>query len=150
MKNVLIALLLLALAGCQTPDREIRADIASKAQEDLNFSGLSYTVKAGVVEFNGRCPSDKALAKIKQKISNIHVIKAVHYHVKIGQVVLDTLTPVRLQTDSLLAQYPQTVALVDTAGMVIKGPVTAQQRTQLISALHKQYNGKIVDSLTVR
>src|SRR4051812_37893966 len=86
MKKTLIALVLLALAGCQTSDEEIRADIAGKAQQDLNFTGLHYTVKNGIVDFYGRCPSDKAFAKIRQTIKNIHVIKAVHYRVSVAPV----------------------------------------------------------------
>src|SRR3954466_5058236 len=107
MKKILIALVVLALAGCQASDEEIRADIAAKAEQDLNFSGLDYTVRAGVVDFRGRVPSEKAFAKIRQTISNIHVIKAVHYNVSIVPVVLDTLMLIKLQADSLLAKYPE-------------------------------------------
>jgi hypothetical protein len=149
MKKTLIALVLLALAGCQTSDEEIRADIAGKAQQDLNFSGLIYTVKNGIVNFYGRCPSDKALKKIQQTIKNIHVIKAVRYQVGIAPVVLDTMTPVKLQIDSVLGGYPLVNARVDSGGATLKGQVKAPARTKLIKALRQIHLKAIKDSLSV-
>jgi hypothetical protein len=150
MKKIGIALIVLALASCQASDQEIRADIAGKAQQDLNFSNLDYTVQAGVVNFQGRCPSEKALAKIKQTIANIHVIKAVHYQVTIAPVVLDTLTLVKLQADSLLAQYPAVTAQVYPAGITLKGNVTAVERAKLLQAFRRPHIGTVIDSLNVR
>lgn len=149
MKKTLIALIMLAMAGCQTSDEEIRADIAGKAQQDLNFSGLKYTVKNGIVDFYGKCPSDKALAKIQQTIKNIHVIKAVDYHVNITPVRLDALTPIKLQVDSVLGGYPLVNAQVDSAGAILKGEVKAAGRRKLIKALRKIPLKSIKDSLTV-
>src|SRR4051812_13480533 len=100
MKKITIAFIALVLAGCQTSDQEIRADIAGKAQQDLNFAGLQYTVANGVVNFTGSCPSTQAFAKIRQTVKNIHVIKAVNYNVHISPVIIDSITRVKLQTDS--------------------------------------------------
>ena len=147
MKKILIALIMLAMAGCQTSDEEIRADIAGKAQQDLNFTGLNYTVKNGIVDFYGNCPSDKALEKIKQTIKNIHVIKGVEYHVNITPVTLDTLTPVKLQVDSVLGGYPLVNAQIDPEGATLKGEVKAAGRTKLIKALRKLPLKSIKDSL---
>ncbi len=141
--------MLLALAGCHASDEEIREDIAGKAMENLDFSGLDYTVKNGIVEFSGRCPSDEAFAKIQHVIKNIHVIRAVHYHVNIAPVVLDSLTPVKLQTDSILARYPQTIAVVNSKGITLKGTIAARQKTTLIQELRKHQQRPIKDSLTI-
>lgn len=149
MKKTLIALIMLAMAGCQTSDEEIRADIAGKAQQDLNFSGLNYTVKNGVVDFYGKCPSDKALAKIQQTIKNIHVIKAANYRVMIAPVPLDEVTPLKLQVDSILGGYPLVDAAIDSTGAVLKGEVKAAGRTKLIEALRKLPLKSIKDSLSV-
>lgn len=149
MKNILIALIMLAMAGCQTSDEEIRADIAGKAQQDLNFSGLKYTVENGFVDFYGHCPSDNALKKIEQTIKNIHVIKAVRYNVGIAPLVLDTLTPIKLQVDSVLGGYPLVNAQVDSAGAVLKGEVKAAGRSKLIKSLRKLPLKSIKDSLTI-
>jgi len=149
MKRTLIALIMLAMAGCQTSDEEIRADIASKAQQDLNFSGLSYTVKNGVVDFYGNCPSVKALAKIQQTIKNIHVIKEANYRVGIAPVTLDDVTPLKLQVDSILGGYPLVSAKLDSTGAVLKGEVKAAAKPMLFSALRKLPLKSIRDSLKV-
>jgi hypothetical protein len=150
MKKTLIALVGLALAGCQTSDQEIRADIAVKAQQDLNFSGLNYTVRAGMVHFFGRCPSEKAFTKIRQTITNIHVIKAVRYDVTITPVVLDTLTLVKLQADSLLSKYPEVTATVYPTGLTLKGNVPAQEKAMLLQTFHRPHMGLVKDSLTLK
>jgi hypothetical protein len=150
MKKIVIALVVLALAGCQTSDQEIRADIAGKAQQDLNFLGLNYTVRAGVVDFIGHCPSEKAFAKIKQAIANIHVIKAVRYDVTIAPVVLDTLTLVKLQADSLLSKYPEVTATVYPTGLTLKGEVPVLEKAKLLQAFHRPHMGLVKDSLTLK
>lgn len=139
----------MAIAGCQTSDQEIRADIAGKAQQDLNLAGLEYTVANGTVNFTGRCPSSQAFAKVKQTIENIHVIKAVHYNVHIGPLTLDSLTRVKLQADSVLAKYPKVVATVNTSGINLRGPVTATERDKLVHELQMYRHGRIIDSLTI-
>jgi len=150
MKKILIGLTLLSLAGCQASDQEIRADIASKAQQDLNFAGLQYTVNHGAVVFTGECPSQKAFDKIKQTISNIHVIKSVSYQVIITPIALDALTPLKLETDSILAKYPQTLAIVDSASMVLKGSVAPELKGQLLKDVQSKYHGTIKDNLSVQ
>lgn len=147
MRKILIALTMILLAGCQTSDEEIRADIAGKAQEDLNFAGLKYTVKNGVVDFYGRCPSERVLEKIKWTVKNIHVIKAANYKVEVAPVIMDALTPVRLQVDSVLGGYPLVVATVDSTGAVLRGELKAEKRTGLIQALRKLPLKSIKDSL---
>lgn len=148
MKQILIALTLLAFTGCTTSDKEIKADIAGKAQQDMNFSGLSYTVKNGIVNFTGRCPSEKAFSKIKQTVKNIHVIKGVNYRVSIAPVLLDTLTPVKLQVDSVLGSYPQVTAMVTPIYVTLKGSITATAKTKLIKSLNTLHLNSIKDSLT--
>lgn len=151
MKKVALALIVLAFAACQTSDTEIRADIACKAQQDLNFAGLQYTVQNGVVDFTGQCPSQKALTKIRQTIENIHVIKTVRYHVGISPILLDTLTPLKLQVDSLLAQYPMVTAEVDFQGTTLKGKITAaDDKAKLMKAFHLPGIRLIRDSLDSR
>jgi hypothetical protein len=149
MKNILIPIILLMLAGCQTSGQEIRADISVKAQQDLNFSGLDNTVHSGIVDFTGLVPSEKAFAKIRQTIENIHVIKAVNYHVTISRVVLDTLTLVKMQADSLLAKYPRVTAAVYTGGLTLMGKVPAADKAGLLKAFHRPHIGRVKDSLQI-
>ncbi|MGY3215071.1 BON domain-containing protein [Mucilaginibacter sp. HD30] len=149
MKKIIIAVIVFALAGCQTSDEEIRADIAGKARKDLNFAGLYYTVQNGKVSFRGSCPSQKAFDMVKQTISNINVIKSVNYKVSIAPVSLDALTPLKLHADSVLAKYPQVVAEVSDAGITLRGAVTAAQRSRFISDARLKLPGHVMDSVYV-
>lgn len=149
MKNILIGVIAVVLAGCQPSDEEIRADIASKARKDFSFTGLDYTVQNGVVNFTGRCPSQKALATVKQNVKNIHVIRSVNYNVVVAPVVLDSLTLIKLQADSLLVNYPQVIANVKPDGITLKGFVTAAKRVNLIKDARLNLPGNVKDSLNV-
>jgi hypothetical protein len=150
VKNITLSFLFLILIGCKTSDKEIRADIAGKAQQDLNFAGLQYTVQNGIVDFTGNCPSEKALTRIRQTMDNIHVIKTVRYHVSIAPVVLDTLTPLKLQVDSLLAPYPRVIAKVGPDGATLKGEITAVEKTKLMESFQLPGIKAVIDSLSVR
>lgn len=150
MKKIAIALILLALAGCQPSDQEIRADIAVKAQQDLNFSGLNYTVQNGIVHFSGRCPSEKAFAMVRQTISSIHIIKAVNYNITIAPVMLDSLTPKKLLTDSILAKYPLVTADIKKGSVVLKGSLNPAQKASLLKSLDAKHIGPLTDSLHLR
>jgi hypothetical protein len=148
MKKALIAIIAVALAGCQASDEEIRADIATKARKDLSFAGLYYIVQNGKVNFKGNCPSQKAFNQVRQAVRNIHVIKSVNYDVRIAPVTLDSLTPVKMLADSLLARYPQVVAEVDQWGVTLRGSVAAAKRPKLISDIRLQIPGNVKDSVT--
>lgn len=150
MKKLAIAFLLLALAGCQASDKEIRADIAGKAQQDLDFAGLHYTVKNGVVQFTGRVHSEKAYAKIQQIIQSIHVIKEAKYNVLIAPVVLDTLTEVKLVADSITASYPLVIADVHQHDVTLKGAISSNEKSGLIKAIRAKYKGEVKDSLQAK
>jgi hypothetical protein len=148
MKLISYALIFtVALSSCQTPDKDIRADIAGKAKEDLNFAGLQYTVHNGLVNISGRCPSAHALAKVKQTISNIHVIKEVNYNVTIEPVILDESIPIKNKVDSILADYPKVVAEVSYSYITLKGVSTAQEKGKLIKALRFNHFAFLKDSI---
>lgn len=149
MKKITVGLLLLILSGCQASDQEIKADIASKAQQDLNFAGLDYTVNNGAVNFSGRCPSQKAFDDVRQAVKNIHIIKSVNYKVVIAPVVLDTLTPVKLQADSLIAQYPKIKAQVSVEGIVLKGTASVNEKLSLFKSFMKMHLGPLKDSVNL-
>jgi hypothetical protein len=150
MKNILAILTLLVLAGCQASDHEIYADIAGKAQQDLNFAGLCYTVNHGNISFTGRCPSEKGLAEVKQKVKSIKVINVAYYHVVIAPVTLDTLTPLKLMADSILAQYPQVMAAIGPTGIILKGSIDMKEKSKLMNTLAISRIEPVKDSLTIR
>lgn len=149
-RNIFIISLIILFAGCKASDHEIRADIAGKAKQDLNFSGLSYSVQNGVVNVTGRCPSDKAFADVQQTLKGIHVIKAIHYKVSILPVVLNEWTPTRLKVDSLLAKYPGVAIQTDPDGLTLKGSLSLKAKSQLISELNKQHLPIPKDSLVIK
>lgn len=151
MKPVIYMLILMmAFCGCKTPDKDIHADIAGKAKEDLNFAGLQYTVDNGVVNVTGNCPSLDAFKKVKQKMSNIHVVKAVNYNVTIAPVVMDMSTPVKSKVDSILSNYPQVMAVVNPSEVTLKGKTTLQKKYKLITELAVNNIAFVKDSLDIQ
>jgi hypothetical protein len=146
MRKIALTLVLAALAGCNTSDEEIRADIASKARQNLEFAGLQYTVKNATANFTGSCPSKTAFEKIKKTIKNIHVIKAAIYNIKLKPVTIDELMPLKQTTDSILAQYPQVIADVRKDSVTLKGSISAKAKLKLLQTLTQQNLGFVIDS----
>ena len=151
MKLIIYMLILMvAFCGCKTPDKDIHADIAGKAKEDLNFAGLQYTVDNGVVTITCNCPSSSAFEKVKKTMSNIHVTKAVNYDVTIAPVLMDVSTPVKNKVDSILSSYPQVIAVVNPSEVTLKGKTTLQKKHKLITELAVNNVAFVKDSLDIQ
>jgi hypothetical protein len=148
MKKLIISAMIFAAVGCKVPDEEIRADIAGKARDNMNFAGLSYIVRNGVIDVSGSCPSKKAYDNVHNLLKTINVARALRFNVNIAPVVLDTLTPTKLKVDSVLSAYPRVVAFVSPNGILLSGDVKdTDQRQKLLTELNKQVSLPVSDSL---
>jgi hypothetical protein len=127
------------LEGCsqQAKDKEIKADITIKAKDDVNFAGLQYFVKNGIVKLFGNCPTTKAREMVKQKLSTIHVIDSLEDHLVIAPVILNSSFAIKQQADSVLATYPMVAASVSDTAIVLVGEIEYSNLQKLIPAMQK-------------
>ena len=51
---------LLVSCSREKMDKDVKADITTKAEKEISFAGVNYTVLNGQVNLTGVCPSQKA------------------------------------------------------------------------------------------
>lgn len=132
---------MLMLVGCGQPaiDQAIKADITSKAKEDVNFAGVHFTVENGIVKLFGSCPTTTSRQLLKQKLTAIHVIDSVEDHLTIAPVILGSYFTLGHQVDSVLSNYPTVTASVSSVSVSIIGKISSSDLKKLLPSVKKIY-----------
>jgi osmotically-inducible protein OsmY len=148
---VLVFMISTTLSACSLEDRdkEIKADIASKAKSDINFAGVNFTVQDSKVTLTGSCPTLKARAGVDQSLKTIHVLKSVDNRIKISPVTLGASYAVKQAVDSILAGYPRVNAEVTDSAVVLIGSVKKEESTKLLADIKKIGGGTLVNQMTI-
>lgn len=130
---------LLAVQGCsqQSLDKEIKADITSKAKEDINFAGVMFVVEKGRVTLSGSCPTAKSREMVKQKLRTIHVVDSVEDHLILAPVTLGPSFAIKQEVDSVLAKYPAVTAAVSDSAVLLIGKIKNADLNKLLPSLQK-------------
>lgn len=149
---IILAMMFMGLASCsqQETDKEIKADIATKAKTDVDFAGVSYTVDKGDVSLTGKCPTVKSKDQVEQTIKSINIVKGIIDQIQIAPVVLDDDFALKQSTDSVLATYPMVKAEVAQQVVVLTGRTQKQNLGKLMAAITKLHPTKIDNQLAVQ
>ena len=131
-----------------TADKDIKADIAQKAKNDINFAGVTYTVKDEVVTLSGNCPSVKSRLKVWQAVKDVTVVKEIINRVQISPVLLNDDFDLQQAADSILAGYPQAQATVKNHVVILDGKATKKDMDSLAVRIGRLYPGSIEVKLT--
>jgi len=145
--NILLLCVTAFIAGC-TSDKDIKADIAQKAKNDVNFAGVSYSVENKVVTLSGKCPSIKAKQKVQQAVKDINVINGIVDSIQISPVLLDNDFALQQAADSVLAVYPQVQANVKNDSILLSGKATKKDMGSLIAAIKRLNPAQVATKLT--
>jgi osmotically-inducible protein OsmY len=124
------------ISGCTT-DNEIKADIAAKAKNDLNFAAVGYTVDNRIITLTGNCPSLKSRQQVLQTVKGINVAKSVVNRIQIAPVILDQELSIKQAADSILAAYPGVTASVKEGQLVLSGKASTQENAKLTEAMSR-------------
>ena len=144
-----VTLLLLSACSQQSRDREIKADITSKAKEDVNFAGAYFTVQDGNVSLWGKCPTEKSRDLLIQKLKTIHVIKVIDNRLTIGPVSIGSDFSLKQQVDSVLAKYPGITAALSGNGIQLLGSAKSTELQKILESL-RGVSSEPVDTISVR
>jgi len=139
---------LIAFMGACTTDKDIKADIAQKAKNDINFAGVNYTVVNKVVTLTGNCSSEKARQKAWQAVKDITVINGIIDSVHISPVILDEGFSLQQAADSVLAVYPQAYANVKNHSIILFGKATKKDMDSLIAGVKRLSAAQVTTKLT--
>jgi hypothetical protein len=134
-----LAIPLMEACSQQSRDQAIKADITIKAKEDVNFAGVQFSVKDGLVKLFGNCPTPKSRELVKQKLSTIHVIDSVEDHLTIAPVTLGLNLTLKQQVDSVLAKYPTVMSTVSDTSVMLVGDIERPALQKLLPEMKKVY-----------
>jgi osmotically-inducible protein OsmY len=130
-------------------DRQIKIDISAKAKNDVNFAGVNFTVKNGIVTLSGNCPTSKSQAEVNQALKTIHILDSINDKIKISPVTLGSSLAMKRSVDSVLANYPAVNAAVTDTSVVLMGSLKSKESTKLMDDINKINTGTTVNRLTI-
>ncbi|MEX8548579.1 MAG: BON domain-containing protein [Mucilaginibacter sp.] len=150
LNKILFSLFLLGiLSSCsqQELDKEIKADLTTKAKTDLNLAAVNYMVEDGVVTLTGKCASEKSKSEAEQTVKGINIVKGIVNHIEVAPVVLTTNFPLKQAADSVLKTYPTVRADVKGDTIVLEGKAKSQDAGKILAGLKPLHPQKIENQL---
>lgn len=125
------------MLGCsqEKKDRDIKADITTKAKSEVAFAGLSYTVDEGIVHVTGQCPGLKQKTEALTTIRGIAGVKGVVDSISIAPVMLDDRFSLKRSVDSVLKKQNLITAMLEGDRLVLYGQVNEDEWPALMEGL---------------
>ena len=130
-------------------DKDIKADITTKAEKEISFAGVNYTVLNGEVNLTGVCPSQKAKDKVESTVKKIAGVSAVNNAITIGPVVINSDPLLKQSVDSVLKKYSQATAQLNNNNVILTGQVAKEEGHKIVEALQKLPVNSIDNRLTI-
>ncbi|MBE7170593.1 MAG: BON domain-containing protein [Williamsia sp.] len=140
-------LLLAGMTGCDASgkDQSVKADLATKAEAEKDFTGVRFTVENGIVNLSGQCATEKARAAVETKARNLYGVKAVVNNITIAPVIIGTDQLLKQGIDSILKQYAAVEAITKDSLVLLKGKIEKDRTKELLAAV-KQLQPKGIES----
>ncbi len=129
------SLLLLCSCSQEQRDREIKADFTVKAKGDIDYAGIRFTVKDGIISIDGECPTQVAKSKVETKAKALYAVKEIISHIKIAPVVIGTDHQLKQGVDSILGKYPGVEAIVKDSVVHLLGKAENKDEQKLLAAI---------------
>ncbi len=148
---VLMCLLLLLCTSCNqaNEDKNIKADLFAKAQNEVNFAAVNFTVEDGVVTLTGKCASEKSKGQVEQTVKSVNIVKGIINQIVVAPVELNADLPLKQAVDSVLKNYPLAKADVNGNTILLEGKAGKKDVDKLLLGLNKLHPGKIENQLKV-
>lgn len=131
------SLLLLCSCSQECKDREIKADLTVKAKGIIDYAGVRFTVKDGIISLTGECPSANAKNTVESKAKSLYAVKGIISHITIAPVVIGTDHQLKQGVDSILGKYPGVQAVVKDSVVQLLGQAHIEDQQKLLSAIEK-------------
>lgn len=152
LSAVFLFMLIAVCTSCskEQKDKEIKADLAAKAKDQLSFAAVNYTVDGGVVTLTGKCSSEKSKGEVEETVKGINIINGIINKIVVAPVVLNKDLPMKQSVDSVLKDYPSLQANVSGDTIMLDGKAKKQELSKLMPALNKLHPTKIDNRLQMQ
>src|SRR5689334_2774140 len=106
IRLAMYCMLLLCSCSQERKDREIKADLTVKAKNMIDYAGVRFTVKGGIVSLSGECPTENAKNTVERKAKDLYAVKGIISHIVVAPVTIGTDHQLKQSVDSVLGNYP--------------------------------------------
>ena len=155
LNRILVPLALLfslSFISCGEKDTDITTSV-EKTYTDNTISGVSSTVKDGVVTLTGEVENEAAKAKAEELAKGVKGVKSVTNNITITQAA-----PVQMSNDGPLMQgvtdatkdYPGVTATVNDGVVTLTGNITRDKLSKLMMSLNSLKPKQILNQLTIK
>ncbi|MGI4749064.1 MAG: BON domain-containing protein [Janthinobacterium lividum] len=144
-----LLVLIMVFTSCSqaNEDKNIKADLSSKAKTDLNFAAVNFTVDEGVVTLTGKCASEKSKGAAEQTVKNINIVKGIINQIVVAPVTINADFVLKQAVDSVLTSYPSAKAAVNGNTILLEGKAAKKDMDKLLLGLNKLHPDKIENQL---
>ena len=130
-------MLLLCSCSQEHKDREIKADLTVKAKDLIDYAGVRFTVKDGIISLNGECPTAQAKNTVESKAKALYAVKGILSHINIAPVVIGTDHQLKQSVDSILGNYPGVQAIVKDSIVQLLGQAKTDDQEKLLLSIQE-------------
>jgi len=151
IKQIWATVLFIAITSCgqDKRDQRIKADIYSKAKDDVNFAGVAYSVTDGIVKLSGSCASKDSRESVLRTVKSIQIIDSVENRLSISAVTLPKHYAVKRRLDSILAAYPTTQLRMTDTNILMEGKINRSDMARLSAAIEKIRPENLVTNISI-
>lgn len=143
----LIMLVFATACNSKPNDKEILENVTKQLQSDKDFTGVSASVKDGVVTLSGTCKGENCPDRATDKVKDVAGVKNVE-----SAVMRDASIDVTMRTSvqDIVSRYPGVQADVTSGVIVLRGTIDKDNLQSLMSGLSALHPDKIDNQLVVK
>ena len=145
------------ISSCKEKDSKIQADVEQTLKENADMTGLSATVKDGVVTLTGECKNDASKSSIESAIGKIKGVKQVVNNCTVAPTPTVAAPVVITEDDALVKavndatkDYPGVKATVNGGVITLTGDIKKTDLQKLMMTLNGLKPKKIENKLTIK
>ena len=141
------SLFVLSACGNSHTDAEIQSKISTDLSANADYSGVTPTVKDGVVTLAGSCKGDHCATDIEDKVKTVEGVQKVE-----NNIAADDKTDLTLRTSvqAVISKYNGVQADVAAGVVVLRGIIERAQLQPLMNELEALKPKKIDNQLAVK
>jgi len=155
---VIVSFLLIAsLVSCKgkMSDADVKTSVDNAIAANASLSGVSTSVKDGVVTLSGEVRDDAAKASAEAAARGINGVKSVTNNLTVAPppsapVVITADDPLKASVDATIKAYPGVVANIQDGVVTLTGEIKRADLQKLMVALNTLKPKKIENKLTIK
>ena len=154
---LIVFFLMASFISCKskTSDADVKTSVDNAIAANSSLSGISTSVKDGVVTLTGEVKDDAAKASAETVARGINGVKSVNNNLTVAPpppapVVITADDPLKTSVDATIKAYPGVAATIQDGVVTLTGEIKKADLQKLMVALNTLKPKKIENKLTIK